>query len=147
MQKYYKRVKVAGHPYAEKSGHVLVHRLVMEEYLGRYLTPGEVVHHIDGDTTNNKIENLQLFSEREHHLNHCPGPRNKYTDEEIKEALNGRSPEQASIYLGRYRNFIYTWYRHLIVFQRPRKSKEVTRYVRRNAAPRSDRKRPIDQTE
>lgn len=42
------------------NGYVLEHRLVMAEYLDRPLTKSETVHHIDGDTTNNKIENLQL---------------------------------------------------------------------------------------
>jgi hypothetical protein len=37
------------------------HRLVMEEYLGRKLEKEEVVHHIDGDRSNNNIDNLMLF--------------------------------------------------------------------------------------
>lgn len=63
----YKRVP--GHPYGSKHGsYVAVHRLVMEEYLGRYLLPKEVVHHIDGNPVNNNIENLELFSSNSEHL-------------------------------------------------------------------------------
>ncbi|GAA4011544.1 hypothetical protein GCM10022631_24690 [Deinococcus rubellus] len=36
----------------------LAHRQVAVTLLGRSLLPGEVVHHLDGDSTNNAPENL-----------------------------------------------------------------------------------------
>jgi hypothetical protein len=44
------------------------HRLVLEQTLGRYLRPEEVVDHIDGLTLHNSPENLRLFSSNGEHL-------------------------------------------------------------------------------
>jgi lambda repressor-like predicted transcriptional regulator len=45
---------------ANCNGYVMEHRLVMARDLGRPLLRSEQVHHIDGDRSNNAIENLQL---------------------------------------------------------------------------------------
>ena len=54
------------HPFAPKNGYVRKHRLIMEEYLGRYLLSTEHIHHRDGNKKNNEISNLQIVSNSEH---------------------------------------------------------------------------------
>lgn len=45
---------------------VYEHRHVMEKHLGRKLSRKEHVHHIDGDSLNNALENLIVLSHSEH---------------------------------------------------------------------------------
>lgn len=49
----------------------LVHRLIAEKKIGRKLLPGEHVHHIDFNKTNNHPDNLQVMDAREHHILHA----------------------------------------------------------------------------
>lgn len=51
----YKRVSIDGK-------HVVEHRYVMEQHLGRKLLPSENVHHKNGNRADNRIENLELWS-------------------------------------------------------------------------------------
>jgi hypothetical protein len=43
-----------------------IHRIVMENYLGRELLNTEHIHHIDGNPKNNNIDNLMVLSNSEH---------------------------------------------------------------------------------
>jgi len=46
---------------------VYEHRAIMENHLGRSLAQGEIVHHKDGNTSNNSIDNL-LLTDRHIHM-------------------------------------------------------------------------------
>lgn len=62
----YIRVYMRDHPFATKHGYILEHRLIMEQYIGRYLFPWEHVHHRNKIRDDNRIENLQLVTREEH---------------------------------------------------------------------------------
>jgi hypothetical protein len=62
----YKLIYKPDHPFATKSGHVREHRLIMEEELGRYLRPDEIVDHINMNTLDNRPENLRVMLKVDH---------------------------------------------------------------------------------
>lgn len=105
-QNGYVLAKAPYHPSANKRGYVYLHRLIMENYLGRYLESNELVHHIDGNRENNNVLNLKLTTPSEHHIKEHYERRNPNGQfvanepifSEIKYRLYDRDKNLISIY-------------------------------------------------
>jgi len=66
-------VKKNGYVYLNTGkAEVPVHRIVMEEHLGRPLTATETVHHINGQRADNRLENLELWDHAQPHGQRVP---------------------------------------------------------------------------
>ena len=57
---------VPDHPNATADGMVMLHTIVMERHIGRYLNPDEVVHHVNHIRNDNRLENLILMKKHDH---------------------------------------------------------------------------------
>jgi len=63
----YTMIHKPDHPFSDKDGYVLEHRIVMEKFLNRLLLSKEVVHHINNIGNDNRIEKLKLLCNQAEH--------------------------------------------------------------------------------
>ena len=61
------------HPNAINGRYILRYRLVMERHLGRILDPSEIVHHINANPSDDRIENLVVTTRSSHSSLHRLG--------------------------------------------------------------------------
>lgn len=58
------------HPKANSNGLYPLHRVLMENKIGKSLLSNEDVHHVDGNKNNNSTDNLEILSKRDHAKKH-----------------------------------------------------------------------------
>lgn len=69
----YLKINSPNHPFRMENAYVYEHRLIVEKYIGRYLKNSEIVHHINKDRTDNRIENLMVINNHGAHLSFDKG--------------------------------------------------------------------------
>lgn len=88
----YIEVYTTTHPRRGTRNYMYEHIIVMEKHIGRYLEPGEVVHHINGNKIDNRIENLLLLTNSEHIALHAKlkkeGAKNEQKSSSLPKSFN-----------------------------------------------------------
>jgi len=94
MSHGYVAIKMPSHPNASKSGYVLEHVLIASQVLGKPLPHGAIVHHVNGNNSDNRKENLVILQSKGEHQRLHSRMRAK--------ALCGNSKWHVCAYCGEY---------------------------------------------
>lgn len=103
----YLKIRCLDHPFKDCDDFVFEHRLIAEKYLlnnensieingKKYLSQDYTVHHIDENKLNNKLENLQVMTKKEHSKIHALKRAKKMCKKVDKFDLNGKYIETFS---------------------------------------------------
>ena len=84
---------------------IYLHNLVWVNFYGKPVPKGYVIHHINGDKTDNRIQNLQCVESRAHTSFHSRGKKkSKETRAKLSESKKGfRHSEETKQKLSRYK--------------------------------------------
>ena len=87
-KKGYRLVLCPDHHRADTKGYVLEHILVWERETGVQVPSNCCIHHLNGDKTDNRIQNLCLMQHKAHTVFHHTGAkRSNETKEKISKAM------------------------------------------------------------
>ena len=90
----------------------ILHRLIWEDFYGCEIPKGYIIHHKDGNKTNNCILNLQLMKHGTHNHLHMNGENNhmygKHRSETVKKRISHANSEKNST------TGLYRVYKHKI---------------------------------
>jgi len=76
------------HHLADVRGYAYEHRIVAEQKIGRKLSKGEIVHHINGIKTDNRFENIEVvLGIAEHQFKHRRANLNRQAPNQINEII------------------------------------------------------------
>lgn len=100
MKNQYSMIMAKGHPNACKSGMMKRHRFLMAKKIGRPLKIDEVVHHINGNHKDNRIQNLKLMTHAEHNRLHRIAYLKKHPIKIKTHCLRGHKKSAVGTYKG-----------------------------------------------
>jgi hypothetical protein len=90
--KGYRQLYYPTHPQCDHDGFVMEHRLIYEKYYNCNLLPWANLHHKNSIPTDNRIENLEAFTIRQHTKLHRTGiARSEQTKQRCREHHNPNS--------------------------------------------------------
>lgn len=92
--KGYRYILRRGHNRADSAGYVAEHIFVWEKETGFPVPENCVIHHLNGNKTDNRIENLCLMSRGAHTVLHCTG---RTLSEDTKRKISDRAKERNQI--------------------------------------------------
>lgn len=85
-----------GHHLAYSSGYVPEHRLVWEQANGKRLDKNQVVHHIDGNPSNNDPANLIALTNKEHAILHREQDGHRLSEKQKRRYSNPEERKKTS---------------------------------------------------
>jgi len=87
----YQYKKASYHPNANSRGYVLEHKLVLENWLGKYLPKNAIVHHKNAKRDDNRIDNLEYMEEQSRHAKHHDSGKRNPNGQFVAESQEFRS--------------------------------------------------------
>jgi len=83
----YRMIHIPDHHEADSKGYVREHRYLMEKELGRSLLANEVVHHLNGDKSDNRLNNLVVMDASDHVRLHHTGKEGRGADKKPRKNI------------------------------------------------------------